>query len=407
MDVFVARQPILDRARRTDGYELLFRSGTANQFDGTSGDQASLNVLDVSFFTLGLPAITGGKRAFVNFTRDTLMRGYATILPRHQVVVEILETVEPDDDVVEACRVLKQAGHTIALDDFVPGGAGERLVPFADIVKVDFERSGPAARARLASELRARGVALLAEKVETEHEFAEGVAAGYSYFQGYFLSRPVIVSGPSVPAAKLSLLQLLHEIHRPGADLAAIEQVIKREVALTYKLLTYINSVAFGFRRRIETVGHALAMLGEVGVKKWASVAALSGLGIDKPFELVVTSVSRARFCELLAAAAGLQHRAADAFLMGLFSMMDALLGRPLAEVVGLLPVADDVRGALSGESNALRQLLDLAVAYERGHWAAVAAQSAALSVQDGALSEMYLQAVAWGNAASALQGSV
>jgi c-di-GMP-related signal transduction protein len=407
LDVFVARQPILDRARRTDGYELLFRSGSANQFDAASGDQASLNVLDVSFFTLGLPAITGGKRAFVNFTRDTLMRGYATILPRRQVVVEILETVEPDDDVIQACRVLKQAGHTIALDDFVPGGPGERLVPFADIVKVDFERSGPAERAQLAERLRPRGVALLAEKVETEDDFAQGVAAGYAYFQGYFLSRPLIVSGPSVPAAKLSLLKLLHEIHGPGADLAAIEQVIKREVALTYKLLTYINSAAFGFRRRIETVGHALAMLGEVGVKKWASVAALSGLGIDKPFELVVTSVLRARFCELLAAAAGLQHRAADAFLMGLFSMMDALLGRPLAEVVAQLPVADDVRDALSGESSVLRPLLDLAVAYERGHWAAVAAQSAALSIQDGALSEMYLQAVAWGNAASALQGSV
>jgi EAL and modified HD-GYP domain-containing signal transduction protein len=406
LDVFVARQPILDRARRTDGYELLFRSGTVNHFDGSSGDQASLNVLDVSFFTLGLPAITGGKRAYVNFTRDTLMRGYATILPRQQVVVEILETVVPDDDVVEACRVLKQAGHTIALDDFVAGGPAERLVPFADIIKVDFERSAPADRARLVERLRPTGVALLAEKVETEDEFAEGVAAGYTYFQGYFLSRPVIISGPSVPAAKRSLLQLLHEIHRPGADLAAIEQVIKREVALTYKLLTYINSAAFGFRRRIETVGHTLAMLGEVGVKKWASVAALSGLGSDKPFELVVTSVSRARFCELLAVGAGLQRRAADAFLMGLFSMMDALLGRPLVEILDQLPVAADVRQALSGESNPLRRLLDLAVAYERGHWSAVAEHSAALSLQDGALSEMYLQAVAWGNAASALQGA-
>src|SRR5262249_6072438 len=157
---------------------------------------------------------------------------------------------------------LKAAGHTLALDDFVAGVSSEKLVALADIVKVDFAQNDRASRKQLAERFRPRGIELLAEKVETEADFEDGVAAGYSYFQGFFFSRPVVVSGKSVPAAKVSLLQLLREIHRPHADPAEIERVIKQEVALAYKLLTYVNSAAFGFRQRIQSVGHALVLLG-------------------------------------------------------------------------------------------------------------------------------------------------
>jgi EAL and modified HD-GYP domain-containing signal transduction protein len=404
MDVCVARQPILDRSGRTFGYELLFRSGATEAFDGADGDQASLSVLDTSFLTLGIESITGGRRAFVNFTRHTLVNGYATILPRSLIVVEILENVPPDEEVLRACRLLKEAGHMIALDDFVLGAAGQPFVEVVDIVKVDFTLSGPRERVLLAEQLRPLGVKLLAEKVETQEDFTQGLDAGYTYFQGYFFSRPVLVSGKSLPAQKLVLLQLLREVNRPETDLNGIEALVRREVSLTYKLLAYLNSAAFGFRRPIRTVRHALAMLGEAGMRKWVSVIALSGLAGDQPFELVVSSVVRARFAESLSSAAGLADRADDAFLMGLFSLIDALVGRPLAEILDTLPLGDDIRLALLGDASPLRRVLDLVLAYERASWDAVAGLASELGLAESAVADLYVQALEWGNAAAPLQ---
>jgi len=397
MDVFVARQPIFDRFRRTYAYELLFRSGPTNVFSSSNPDQASLSVIDTSFLTLGLDSITGGKPAFVNFTRDTLVNGYATILPKHQIVVEILEDVPPDDEVVDACLGLKAAGHRLALDDFVLGVGSERLAGLADIIKVDFLLNGPAERREVVRRFRPRGLKLLAEKVETPEDFALAMEAGYHYFQGYFFSKPVILSGKNVPASKLNLLRLLQEIHAPETDFWQIEALIKREVSLTYKLLKYMNTVAFGFRR-IETVQHALMMLGESAVKRWVSVVALADMGLDKAFQLVVDSVVRAKFCEYLGARAGLGDRAHDLFLMGLFSMIDALLDRPLGEILEGLSLVDDVRLALVGAESPLRSIYDVARAYETGDWAGVSRLAGALALPEAAIPAMYLKSVEWGN---------
>ena len=394
-DLFVARQPILDRFKRTYAYELLFRSGAADRYDeGTDGDRASLRVLDASFLSAGIHEITGGKRAFVNFTRETLVEGYATILPRDIVVVEVLESVVPDEDVLKACRLLKAAGHTLALDDFVAGSEAERLVALADIVKVDFVHTAPAERRRLAQRFAAQGLILVAEKVETEAEFTEGVELGYHYFQGYFFERPVLVAGTSLPAAKLTLLRLLQRALQPAPDFLEVEALIKQEVGLTYKLLVYLNSAAMGRRQRIESVGHALILLGEDGMRKWVSVVALAGLGIDRPFELVVASVTRARFCESAAVAVGVGARAQDAFLLGLFSLLDALLGRPMPEVVASVPLADDTRAALCGDDNPLRRLLDLGIAYERGDWARATHLASAWPLPEATFAQLHRRAV-------------
>jgi EAL and modified HD-GYP domain-containing signal transduction protein len=402
-DLYVARQPILDRAKRTYAYELLFRPGESDRYDGSDGDRASLRVLDASFLSAGIHDITGGKRAFVNFTRETLVSGYASILPRNVVVVEVLESVVPDEEVLEACRLLKDAGHTLALDDFVAGSDAERLVTLADIVKVDFVHTAAAERRRLAQRFLAQGLVLVAEKVETEAEFVEGVELGYHYFQGYFFERPVRVAATTLPAAKLTLLRLLQRVNQPSADFQEIEALIKQEVGLTYKLLAYLNSAAMGRRQRIESVGHALILLGEDGVRKWVSVVALAGLGIDRPFELVVVSVTRARFCETAADAIGVGARAQDAFLLGLFSLLDALLSRPMAEILSTVPLADDARAALSGEDNALRRLLELAIAYERGDWARAAGLARAWPVPETTFAQLHRRAVEEANATTRL----
>jgi EAL and modified HD-GYP domain-containing signal transduction protein len=352
----------------------------------------------------GIGVITGGRKAFVNFTRDTLVNGYANIIPKSLIVVEILETVVADDEVVEACRALKRAGHLIALDDVVLGAWSTRLIELADIVKVDFAQNDPEQRARIVKTLRPRGLKLLAEKVETQEDFGQARTAGYDYFQGYFFSKPAIISGRKVPASKLNLLQLLREIHSPATDLRQVETLIKREVSLTLKLLTYMNSVAFGVRRRIESVGHAMAMLGEVGVKRWASVAILFDMGRDKPVELVVNSVIRARFGESLATAVGLGGRAPDAFFMGLFSMLDVLLGQPLPDLLARLPVAEDVREALLGGRSRLRPVLELVRAWEAVDWAEVSRLCLALALDEAAVPGLYLEAVEWGNSTRAAE---
>ena len=398
MDVFVARQPIFDRFCRTYGYELPFRSGWDNRFDSTDPARASVTVLATVFNVLGTERITGGKRAFVNFTRETLLEGFATILPSEQLVVELLEDIPPDGEVLEACRALRKRGHLIALDDVVWGAWSEPLLEVADIVKVDFALNGPRERGLLVTELRPLGVKLLAEKVETWADVAQALRIGYHYLQGYFFSEPEILAGKDIEASKRGRLQLLHEINRADTDLVRLEQIIKREVAFTLKLLTQLNRTAFGFSQRIVSVQQALLLLGERGVQKWASMVALSDIGRDKPFELVLGSVVRARFCECLTGLAGMADRAQDGFFLGLFSMLDALLDQPIREIVARLPLAEDVCAALLGDVNRLGRLYRLAVAYERGDWPVMLESCATLGVDSAALPELYLGSVEWGH---------
>jgi EAL and modified HD-GYP domain-containing signal transduction protein len=387
-EVFVARQPIFDRHRHVYAYELLFRSGLKNAFGGMDPDRASIKVIADGFIRFGLQRLTGGKRAFINFTRDTLVKGYATLLPKDSIVVEILEDVEQDPEVFDACRALKQRGYMIALDDVVCDDWDNPLVGFADIIKVDFRGSDARTKAALPG--------LIAEKIETRAEFDEAVALGYTYLQGYFFSKPLVLSGRDVPAVKQRYLELLREINRTDLDFADLEDVIKREPSLTYKLMTYINSVAFSFRSRITSVRQSLALLGEDAVRKWASVVALAALAHEQPSELLVSSLIRARFCEVIAASVKLEERGQELFLMGLFSLLDAITGRPMHDVLANLPLADDIKMALLGNRNRLRDVLACVLAYEQAEWETFGLFAAKLRLDEGETVRIYLEAVVW-----------
>jgi EAL and modified HD-GYP domain-containing signal transduction protein len=206
MAVLVARQPILDRSRRTCAYELLYRRAAEVTFDGAAeGDQATLSVLDASFFVVGIESLTGGHQAFVNFTRETLVKGYAASVPPQRLVVEVLEDILPDAEVLAACRALKDAGYLLALDDVITADVPPALLDLADIVKIDFQQTDPATRRRIARALRGRRLRLLAEKVETEQEVDQALAEGYELFQGFFFARPSLVSGREVrPSSRTS-----------------------------------------------------------------------------------------------------------------------------------------------------------------------------------------------------------
>jgi EAL and modified HD-GYP domain-containing signal transduction protein len=404
VDLYVARQPILDRSRRTFAYELLFRDGLVNAFGAEDPDLATARVIDTSFFVLGIETLTGGRKAFVNFTRQALVGGYASGLPSNLLVVEILEDVPAAADVVTACRALKARGCAIALDDIVSTAPPQGFLDLADIVKVDFAKTSPVRRHQIARALRRPGIRLLAEKVETQEDFTQALRSGYEYFQGYFFARPSIVAGRAIPASKLNILNLISEVHRPNLVHAHVENIIKHEVSLALKLLTHLRTAAWGFRRPIESVQHAILLLGDQGLRKWASVVAVAALGSDQPNELVIASVVRASFCEGLLHDMGLGDLAQDGFFLGLFSAIDALLGRPLPEAVDRLPVSEEVRTALLGGDNALRRVYNVVLAWERGAWDEVSSAAAALGLRSNDIAARYKTALEFGNSVASAE---
>jgi c-di-GMP-related signal transduction protein len=397
MTDFVARQPIFTNKELVYGYELLFRSSLANVFDAVDGEAASRAVAD-HLMTLG-KALTDNRFAFINCPPEFLVKDYAMLLPRTNTVVEVLETVEPSPDVIAACRRLKQAGYLIALDDFAPDTESLAFVELADIIKVDFLATTPAVREEMVRAFSPKGIHLLAEKVETREDFRHADGLGYKYFQGDFFCRPQVIASKRIPASKLNYLRVLNLISRPELDLVALEEVISSEVSLCYKLLRYLNSSAFGFRNEIRSVRHALALLGQTEVRKLVAVAAAISVAEDKPPELIATALLRAKLCEQVASHLSQQLNRSNGslpFIVGMFSVMDAMLGRPMADILDQLALPPQAKEALLGHENGLRDVFELVYAYEMGNWGAVNWYAAKLHVDETLMPIMYFDSLEW-----------
>ncbi|HLN33076.1 MAG TPA: HDOD domain-containing protein [Gemmataceae bacterium] len=396
VDRFIARQPIFDRRRDVFGYELLFRASPENFFPQGDGDLASSTLIKDSLLLFGLDAITGDKRAFINVTRQMLVSDSAAVLPCERTVLEILETIEPDEEVILATKRLKDNGYTIALDDFAYRPEFEGLLDLADIVKVDFLATASAQRERLASHFRRRDLRLLAEKVETSEDLQEALDLGYSYFQGYFFCKPQVISRKEVPGLWGNYLKVLSLLNRPDTDFDELEHTIKHEVALSLKLLHYLNSANFGWRNRISSIKQALVLLGTINLRKWASVVAFSSFCENKPKELLTTSLCRARFCELLAPLCGLGQRQLDLFLIGLLSVLDVAMDRSIVEVLQDLSLSADISDALLGGESPLGKLYSLVLAYERGNWERVTSLAHDLGISSADIVGLYCQSIQW-----------
>ena len=393
---FVARQPILDVHKNIFAYELLFRSSLENFFQSELPDQASSSVLVSSLFLIGMQTITGGRRAFVNFTENLLTMEYATFLPPEQAVIEILEDVSPDTHVIEACKSLKQKGYLLALDDYPIDGRMAPLIPYVDIVKVDWLITPPELCKQLAAELAPKGIRLLAEKVETHEQYHQALRMGYSYFQGFFFCEPEVMTGHDIPALQTNCMLLLREVNGDDPNLNAIERVLMREPSLCYKLLRYLNSAIFYFRGNINSVRHALSLLGLEAVRKWVSLVTLAGMGEKKPEALVVASVVRGKFCESVGNACRQNQYGTELFLMGLFSLIDAILDKPMENLLHALPISEEIRQTLLGNPSRYRPIYDLVCAYERSNWEQVSELAAVLFVTEESIAEAYIEAVAW-----------
>ncbi len=396
MDTFVARQPIFDRNQKVYGYELLFRSGVENIFIHPDPEQATSKVISDSFFLLGISRLTGGKRAFINITKDILLGEYLYLIPKELIVVEILENVDVNSQVIQACEKLKRAGYLIALDDFVYEDSYKPLLKLADFVKVDFLSTNGDKRKALVENFSAYGPRFLAEKLETHFSFREAKSLGYQYFQGYFFNKPEIIRGRDISGSKLHYLLMLQEINRPELNFKKLGEIIKKEVSLSYKLLRYINSAYFGLPNKISSILQALVLLGEREIRKWCSLIAIAQMGLDKPEELILQAIIRARYCELIAQRLGKNERKDDFFLMGMFSLIDAILDRPMSEILRDIPIVDEIKEALLGEENDLSKVLRTIILYEKGDWMELTENLSGLKLKEDVVLRIYLDSVKW-----------
>lgn len=388
---FIARQPILDTRLRVFAYELLFRGGPQNVFQPFANASASVIADSITLFDLDM--LTGRARAFVNVDEMALRLGAARLLPAGRIVVEILETVPPTEEVLGFCRELRSAGYQLALDDFVDSAELAPFVEFARYLKVDFRLLDADARALIARKYRDKDISLLAEKVETESEFREARDLGYSYFQGYFFCKPSMLETREISGNKAVHLQLLNAVAAPELHFGLIESLLKQEPSLLYRLLRYLNSPILGLRCEVHSVRHAITLLGENEFRRWASIFAIISMSAGKSPELVRTALTRGFFCEEFSAAAGLGEKSSSLFLMGLLSIADALLDKPMSEVLDALPVTEEVKTALCGGTNDFRDVYDLVLALERGEWPQLSNVAARLGCDEEKISRSYLSA--------------
>lgn len=397
MHIFLARQPIFDRNKNVIAYELLFRNGHENAYNSVDGNEATLNVIANSFYEFDFKSVSDNKKVFINFTEKLITEEIATILPNDDVVIEILETIEPTDEVLNACKKLKARGFILALDDFVFDKKYIELIKLIDIIKVDFVISNCIERKKIFDLLKInKKIKFLAEKVETIEEYNEALELGYSYFQGYYFSKPVIMSAKSIPSNKYTALEILKLVNQKDFDFSELESLILKDVGLSYKLIKIIKSSAYCIKSEIHSIKYAITFLGEKEIVKWLYVVLLNDLKGESNTELVKVSLQRARFCELICNTYSYPEKSFHAYIVGLFSVMDAILNCPMEVIIQDLYISDEVKDGLTKEENIINSILKLAVSYGKGNWEETAEYAQKLNVDMNSIPEIYLETLKW-----------
>ncbi|MBS7525749.1 HDOD domain-containing protein [Fusibacter paucivorans] len=392
MDVFLARQPIFNRDKKVVAYEILYRESVRNVYDPNyDGDMATTSVISDTLINFGIEGLTKSKRAFINFTRNLLMEDMPFLINPDQLIVEILENVDIDEKVIEKCQKLKDAGYSIALDDFVDNEKYLPIIDYVDIIKVDFLVLKSEGRRLVADKYKPMGLLLLAEKVETYADYEEALALGYDFFQGFFFEKPVVCKTKGINVSTFRYLEIIKETVSDVPDFSKLTDIVKNDLSLTYKLLRLINSPAFYRHTEITSVNQALTLLGINEIRKWITLIMLRDVSSDQPDEVIKVSLNRAFFAERAAAYFDLDERTNEAFLVGLFSMIDAIMEKPLFEILDELPLKEDVKSALLGMRNPFHELLRLVRFYEKGNWEMIVKVAEMYGIDCKELNEIYV----------------
>ncbi|KJY92632.1 EAL and HDOD domain-containing protein [Pseudoalteromonas piscicida] len=397
MYFYAARQPIFDVQRELIGYELLFRDGLNNVFPEIDGDEATSRLVEGSQFTFGLDDLTNQRPAYINFTLETLAKGYVQMLAPEQVVVEILETVQPGKRLLACVKELKEQGYTLALDDYHHQNVWRHFFPYIDQIKVDLLATDLEQIHAIKTAIQDfPNIDLVAEKVETYEQFELAKSLGFKYFQGFFFAKPEMVKTKALAPSELAMAELLYETSSVEPDLARITQVFERDVNLSYKLLRYANSAVFKRRAEISTIKQALVVLGSEELKRLISLLFASQLNTEKPKELLSLSLLRAHFMEAIATKANKVSDTGSTFLVGMMSLMDAILDDDMASLLTKLPLSQEIKSTLLKKPSAFGIYLDLAESMEKGDWESVETISKSLGVTSQNIAELYQKSQVW-----------
>lgn len=395
--IFVARQPVFTSDMKIWGYELLFRHGEKAQAAMvTDGDQATAQVI-ADGYAIASAGLRAEAKALINFPRNLLVNLAPYVLPADRCVVEILETVQPEKDVLAACKELKSQGYVLALDDFVGQPGFEPLLEIADLVKVDILHKRPAEVAGIARNLARYGVVLLAEKVENQDMFKVCQRLGFTYFQGFFFSKPEIVPGRKLASGETTKIKLLKELASPDTNIDRLEQIIQTDLSISYRLLRYINSAKFGLRTPVESIRRAVSMLGLQNLRQWLQVIVLSDISTtDRAHELVRLSAQRGRFLQLLAEEHSAPFEPDSMFLLGFFSLLDAILDQQMGQVLEEISLDPMLRSVLSKAGNADSEWIILLEKLDRGDWSGLEAGASHLGLPFDLVDKAVMESSIW-----------
>lgn len=396
MDVFVARQAVFNKHNQVVAYELLFRDSAENCFPNVEDKVATAKLICDNQLNQGLSYITGGRKALVNFGEQSLKERLADFLPNDKVVIEILENVTPDDEHYKLVNELFHKGFRLALDDFKYEPRWEKFLKLVRLIKFDLRHSSFEEIDQTMELLRKYPkIKYLAEKVETQAEYEQAKQRGFEFFQGYYFAKPQMVAQKDCSSRSPLVMAIYAEALKPHLNLSALADIFNQDTGLAYKLLRFINSGLFPLQERIDSIKQALVYLGEERVRRFVALIVTAHISHEKPLELTRLSSVRARFCELIAKRY-FPAMTSSAFLVGLFSLIDAMLDRPMDKIVDSLPFPDEIAQALTGENNTLFYILELVKAYESGSWWAMQKACQPLNISDKDLPGMHSSAITW-----------
>ena len=396
--IFVARQPIFDLNNNIWGYELLFRSNKDTKVAMIGDHDAATAQVIVEGFSMATVNEVD-RKYLINFPTNLLLKGSALALPPNNCVVEILETVTPTPQIIESCHKLKNAGYTLALDDFVDQAGMDPLLAMADIVKVDMAQLSVPEFIKLTQRLQRWHCALLAEKVENNEMYRLAKTMGYKYFQGFFFSKPKLIEGRTLSTESISKIRLLKEMSKGDFDVTKLTKIITNDISLSYRLIKYINSAYHGLLHEVTSIQQAIILLGFLPLQHWLLMVILSDLAVTPATkEISFLSVKRSKFLELLGKEKNNSQAQQDTlFMLGLFSKLDSLMGMPMAELLPSLPLDAKIKDALAKkEENELSPWLTMLDAVDNGKWTMAAELLTKLGIDLEKAAMLHAQALNW-----------
>lgn len=398
MDIYVARQPIFDKTMQLKGYELLYRQGSNNFYEGEDDTLSTAALISNTMLVIGFDQLLDGTCGFINFSNLLLENDTALMLPKEKLVIEILERAEITPALLESCQRLHELGYTIALDDFALDTSdplSKELIEIADIIKIEFPVMPLEEQRRLIHRYGSR-ITFLAEKVETVEDYRLAMSMGYDLFQGYFFSKPVMVKARDIQALDANLLNIIEELKKSHPNLKKVAEIVEMDLALSYKLLKMANTIAYEAKFPIKSIHHAVVHMGIREVSLWAHLILLKGFQHNENAEVIKMSMIRGKTMSLLCSAIERTSLESDCFITGMFSSIDLLLGQEMEVIVEEMPFTKPVKDALLGKDNLIYTMLCTVLTFENTLWDEWGIFLEVLAITRERYMELYLQALRW-----------